>query len=257
VASITAAEVSSWVGSLVARGLAPSTATRALATLRSILAFAVADARVQHNVAAAANKPTSSRARRESQALTTEELRALIAACRGRYHDVVAVPVPVLALALASLRWDELAGLQVGDPVSVPGPGLRLLRTVLASGGGSLYVDTLKTNRARTVPLVVDLVPIVERWSAATTSVGLQGFRVHDLRHTAASVWLGARADPKVVQRVLGHATASMTMDLYGHLVDANLWEAAQAIGGILRASEPPVQQAEDNDGSEAEESAR
>src|SRR6516165_6393888 len=50
VGSITAAEVSSWVGSLVARGLAPSTATRALATLRSILAFAVADARVQHNV---------------------------------------------------------------------------------------------------------------------------------------------------------------------------------------------------------------
>ena len=34
-----------------------------------------------------------------------------------------------------------------------------------------------------------------------------------------------------VVQRVLGHATASMTMDLYGHLVDDNLWEAARAIG--------------------------
>ena len=69
---------------------------------------------------------------------------------------------------------------------------------------------------------------------AATSAAGLQGFRVHDLRHTAASVWLGARADPKVVQRVLGHATASMTMDRYGHLVDANLWAAAQAIGGIL-----------------------
>src|SRR5215831_7795752 len=75
VASITSAEVSSWVGSLVAHGLAPSTATRALATLRSILAFAVADARVQHNVAAAASKPTSGRARREGQALTAEELR--------------------------------------------------------------------------------------------------------------------------------------------------------------------------------------
>jgi Phage integrase, N-terminal SAM-like domain len=61
VASITAAEVSAWVGSLVARGLAPSTATRALATLRSILAFAVADARVQHNVAASVRKPTSGR----------------------------------------------------------------------------------------------------------------------------------------------------------------------------------------------------
>src|SRR6516164_6988513 len=52
VASITAAEVSAWVGGLVARGLAPSTATRALATLRSTLAFAVADGRIRHNVAA-------------------------------------------------------------------------------------------------------------------------------------------------------------------------------------------------------------
>jgi len=256
--SITAAEVSGWVGSLVARGLAPSTATRALATLRSILAFAVADARIQHNVAAAVRSPTSGHARREGQALTLDELRALMEACQSRYRDVVPV------LALAGLRWGELAGLQVGDRVSIPGPGLRLRRTVLASGGGgALYVDTLKSNRGRTVPLVLDLVPIVDRWSAgkapdawlfeaprggplresnwkrsvswsaATAAAGLQGFRVHDLRHTAASVWLGARAEPKVVQRVLGHATASMTMDLYGHLVDANLWEAARAIGGI------------------------
>jgi integrase len=42
---------------------------------------------------------------------------------------------------------------------------------------------------------------------------------------------LGAGADPKVVQRVLGHATAFMTMDLYGHLVDANLWQAARLVG--------------------------
>ena len=39
-----------------------------------------------------------------------------------------------------------------------------------------------------------------------------------------------------------------MTMDLYGHLVDDNLWEAARAIGGILGASEPPEQQDEDAD---------
>ena len=72
--------------------------------------------------------------------------------------------VPVLALA--GLRWGELAGLRVGDRVSVPGPGLRLRRTVLASGGGALYEDTLKNNRTRTVPLVLDLVPIVDRWGA-------------------------------------------------------------------------------------------
>jgi integrase len=70
-------------------------------------------------------------------------------------------------LALAGLRWGELAGLQVGDLVSVPGPGLRLSRAVLASeGGGALYLDTLKNNRARTVPLVVELVPIIDRWRA-------------------------------------------------------------------------------------------
>ena len=49
----------------------------------------------------------------------------------------------------------------------VPGPGLRLSRAVLASnGGGELYVDTLKNKRARTVPLVPVVVPIVDRWSA-------------------------------------------------------------------------------------------
>jgi hypothetical protein len=42
-------------------------------------------------------------------------------------------------------------------------------------------------------------------------------------RHTAASLWLAAAAAPTVVQRVLRHATAAMTMDLYGHLVDASL----------------------------------
>ena len=119
VASITAAEVSSWVGSLVARGLAPSTATRALATLRSILAFAVADARVQHNVAAAVRKPTSGRARREGQALTLDELRSLTEACKGRYRDVVPV-----------WRWPGCAG--VSWPVSRSVTGCRFL--VLACG---------------------------------------------------------------------------------------------------------------------------
>jgi len=37
-----------------------------------------------------------------------------------------------------------------------------------------------------------------------------------------------------------------MTMDLYGHLMDADLWAAAQAIGGILGASETPEQQDKD-----------
>jgi hypothetical protein len=60
---------------------------------------------------------------------------------------------------------------------------------------------------------------------------------------------LGAGADPKVVQRVLGHATASMTMDLYGHLVDANLWQAARLVGdisGTFKAREGAIEDDDD-----------
>ena len=70
-------------------------------------------------------------------------------------------------------------------------------------------------------------------WSAVTAAAWVPGFRVHDLHHSAASVWLAAGADPKVVQRVLGHASAAITMDLYGHLADGNLWQAARVVGGI------------------------
>ncbi len=56
---------------------------------------------------------------------------------------------------------------------------------------------------------------------------------MHDLRHTCASLWLAAGADPKVVQRILGHASAAMTMDLYGHLIDQNLWDAAARLDGL------------------------
>jgi integrase len=258
VASITAGEVMAWVGGLLSEGRAPATATRALATLRSILAFAVADGRVHVNVAASVKSPRVGSERREGHALTYDELHRLTGLCVGPSAELV------LVLGLAGLRWGELAGLRVGDRISVPGPGLRLQRAVLGSGGGGeLYVDTLKNRRARTVPLVADLRDLVDRWagdrapqewlfhapnggpmresnwkrsvrwSRAVTELGYPEPRVHDLRHTAASIWLGCGADPKVVQAVLGHASASMTMDVYGHLLSANLWAAADRIGGV------------------------
>ena len=230
---------------------------RPLATLRSILAFAVADGRVPHNVAATVRRPTSGRVRREGQAFTLAELHALTAACAGPYRDVVPV------LALAGLRWANwlvsrsATGFCAGSwPAAEP-------RRARERGRGALYVNTLKNHRARTVPLVAELVPIIDRWSAgkepeawlfaapgggplresnwkrsvgwraARVAAGVADVRVHDLRHTAALLWLAAGADPKVVQRVLGHATAAMTMDLYGHLVDASLWQAARLVGGI------------------------
>ncbi len=76
VASITGAEVASWLGGIVASGSAPASARRALATLRLILAHAVEDQRVTRNVAVAVRAPRGG-ARREGRALTTAEVRAL------------------------------------------------------------------------------------------------------------------------------------------------------------------------------------
>jgi integrase len=165
-----------------------------------------------------------------------------------------------MVLAYTGLRWGELAGLQVGDRIVVPGAGLRLQRAVLEGSGGQQFVDTLKSHRARSVPLTDEVAEIVGRWadgkrpcdwvfsskagtalregnwkrsvkwSEARLAIGRPTLRVHDLRHTAASIWLSDGADPKVVQRILGHASATMTMDLYGHLIDGNLWTAATQI---------------------------
>ena len=162
-------------------------------------------------------------------------------------------------LALQGLRWGELAGLQVGDRVMAPVPGLRLSRAVLASkrgrsvvrrhveeqalsdcpagaGGGAPRGAVERRQELFAAPAGG---PLRETnwqrsvsWREAKAAIGRPELHVHDLRHRAASVWLASGADPKVVQRVLGHATAAMTMDLYGHMIDRNLWDAAQRLGG-------------------------
>ncbi|WP_456825445.1 tyrosine-type recombinase/integrase [Cellulomonas sp. P5_E12] len=53
---------------------------------------------------------------------------------------------------------------------------------------------------------------------------------MHDLRHTAASLLIAAGADVKAVQMIRGHATATMTMDLYGHLFSDAPWVAMERI---------------------------
>ena len=60
--------------------------------------------------------------------------------------------------------------------------------------------------------------------------------RVHDLRHTAASLALRNGIHPKVVQEMLGHSTIAITLDIYSHLMPTMQEEAADKMGEFLRA---------------------
>jgi integrase len=55
---------------------------------------------------------------------------------------------------------------------------------------------------------------------------------IHDLRHTAASLAVSAGANVKAVQRMLGHASAAMTLDVYADLFDDDLDDVATVLNG-------------------------
>ena len=65
--------------------------------------------------------------------------------------------------------------------------------------------------------------------------LGLPPIRLHDLRHTWATLALGAGVHPKVVQERLGHANGSITLDLYSHVAPILHDDAAEVVAGLMR----------------------
>ena len=62
-------------------------------------------------------------------------------------------------------------------------------------------------------------------------------FTPHDLRHTAASMAVDAGANVKAIQRMLGHASAAMTLDVYADLFDESLDRVADRLDESYEAS--------------------
>jgi integrase len=56
---------------------------------------------------------------------------------------------------------------------------------------------------------------VTESFGEAVAAVGVKRIRVHDLRHTHATLWLKAGGHPKVLQERLGHKSIKITMDTY------------------------------------------
>ena len=67
---------------------------------------------------------------------------------------------------------------------------------------------------------------------------GVPKIRFHDLRHTAASLMLNNGIPILIVSRRLGHAKASITLDVYGHLMPSKQEEAAELMDSLLAPTE-------------------
>ena len=69
---------------------------------------------------------------------------------------------------------------------------------------------------------------------------GLPKIRLHDCRHTWATLALQAGVHPKVVQERLGHANVSITLSIYSHVAPSMHDDAAEVVAGVIRAAKAP-----------------
>ena len=63
---------------------------------------------------------------------------------------------------------------------------------------------------------------------------GQKGIRLHDARHTHASLMLKQGVHPKIVQERLGHASIQVTLDIYSHVAPGLQQSAANRFDSIL-----------------------
>ncbi len=172
----------------------------------------------------------------------------------------------ILVLAYTGLRWGEATALRLRDVDTVR---RRLsVHQNAVNVNGTIHVGTPKTHQARTVPYPAFLGPLFVELMANTAGRprrrsdllfgnGLDYMRspdsrrgwfvsavrksqasdntfpqitMHDLRHTAASLAISAGANVKAIQRMLGHASAAMTLDTYADLFDDDLDLVADAL---------------------------
>jgi len=155
----------------------------------------------------------------------------------------------VALAAFAGLRLGEAAGLQVGD-VNYLRRILLVRRQVQRAPGGAVEVRAPKYGSERSVFLPDELLELLSRhvathrpgddpsrwmfeatpgqpphqntvghqWRQACARAGVSGVTLHDLRHFYASGLIAAGCDVVTVQRALGHAKATTTLNTYAHL---------------------------------------
>jgi len=249
VAEIQHSEVQNWISRFATGDKKPRSATvvlRAYGVLASILDVAVRDRRIAVNPARDINLPR--RTKKSRAYLSASQVELLVSKLRGPHAALI------YTLAYTGLRWGEATGLRV-RAVDV-GRRRMLVQENAVSVRGKIVVGTPKTHERRSVPYPAFLGPLLAEecagksadhlvfgdglthrvapksgvgwfWSAVQRSrqvdPSFPELTPHDLRHTAASLAISAGANPKAVQRMLGHASAAMTLDTYADLFEDDL----------------------------------
>lgn len=260
VVDIDHAQVQSWVARL-STTLSASSTRQVYLVLSGVLAFAVRDGRLARNVAADIELPRLSKS--ERLYLSHVQVHEL-ANETGEWGTLVRF------LAYSGLRWGEAAALQPAD-IDLAKRVVHVRRAV-AEVRGTLVWGSPKTHEQRIVPFPSlldegmhshvttgrrhDLVfsgrdgtvlrggnfrrrvfaPAVARLYVESSERFPQ-ITPHDLRHTAASLAISAGANVKILQRMLGHASAAMTLDVYADLFPEDLTSVSIALDRAARDS--------------------
>jgi len=226
-------------GAQTPRGpLSPSTVTKAHQVLRKELAGAVRALILATNPSDLVDNLPAIRVH-EMRHLEPAEIN-LLANAAGDWSDFI------LTSSWCGLRFGEMAAL-TRSRVDL---GRRLIRVQsgVVEVAGRTVIGTPKTAASiRSVPMpqvVVDALtarckglgpadyvfaradggPLAIHnwrsrvWRPTVRRAGLEGLRIHDMRHTAVSLWIAAGADPRQVATWAGHSSVSTVLDRYGHL---------------------------------------
>jgi integrase len=249
---IAPGDVNGWIATLVADGLRPGSVRQTHRVLSLILDAAVQDGRLGRNPARGARLPRV--VRREPTFLTADEVTALAGAAGPD-------ELTILTLAFTGLRFGELAALKVRR-FDAGRKRLNVVESVTEVGSELVWTPP-KTHQTRSVPVPRQLAAVLEErcrgkqpddliftspqgktlrltnwrknvFDPACQAAGIEGLRPHDLRHTAASLAIQSGANVKVVQQMLGHASAAMTLDVYAGLFGDDLDSVADRLDSLV-----------------------
>lgn len=270
--AVSHADVATWITELSADGLSASSVRQAYRVLSLMLDLAVKDNRIVRNPAKGMRLPPARIP--DKLFLDHRQVDALATAC-GETDGLV-----IYTLAYTGLRWGELAALRVRR-VNLLRRRLEVAESV-TEVEGHLVFDTPKSHQCRSVPIPRFLADALAQHLAgkgpddlvftargggvlrnnnfrrdvfdqAAIDAGLPGLTPHELRHTAASLAVAAGANVKAVQRMLGHASAAMTLDVYAGLfaddLDALADRLDQAAGAARPHGNPTLSSASSPDG--------